>query len=320
MEVTRTLVRPSPLLGLCVRGCLLLGALHNKESTTPTPDLTNDSCWFVSFAKVVPMNVDFAIHRFAEWTMLMLGESILSLLIVDVPNEDSSYFATFYFGLLTVMFLQYLHFRSMPHAADDHAMRRSKNRGVGWTIFKYLYSCALVALGAVYGVFVTSFSYEVDETEMHRRSRRTTSMMMRMLGEPDDFSARMLASTGGSLTLEEFNKMEQSAAHLFSIALSIIFFALDGMSFMTVGFEGCKSRVHCSKNLQYNIKGLLLIVCRVGLLVFCATLSQWETDPQVLAGAGLCITIGQIIARKLGLRYLSKNLDNEAIEDSAAKH
>jgi hypothetical protein len=267
------------------------------------------------------MNVDFSIHRFAEWTMLMLGESILSLLIVDVPHEDSDYFATFYCGLLTVMFLQYLHFRSMPHAADDHAMRRSKNRGVGWTIFKYLYSCALVALGAVFGVFVTSFSYEVDETDTHRRSRRTTSVMMRMImGEPpDDFRVRMLASGGGSLTQQEFDDMEQSAAHLFSIALSIIFFALDGMSFMTVGLQGCKSRVHCSKSLQYNIKGLLLILFRVGLLVFCATLSQWETDPQVLAVAGLGITIGQIIARKFGWRYLSKNLDDD-VEGVATPH
>ena len=29
----------------------------------------------------VPMNIDYAIHRYGEWTMLMLGESVLSLLV-----------------------------------------------------------------------------------------------------------------------------------------------------------------------------------------------------------------------------------------------
>lgn len=44
----------------------------------------------------VPMNVDFALHRNGEWIMLMLGESIFSLLIVDVPNETTEFHITFY--------------------------------------------------------------------------------------------------------------------------------------------------------------------------------------------------------------------------------
>lgn len=93
--------------------------------------------------------------------MLMLGESILSLLIVDVPAENTEYFTTFYCGLLTVIFLQYLHFRSMPEHADDFALRRSKNRGMVWALLHYAYSCALLGLGAALSLFVLSFSYEV---------------------------------------------------------------------------------------------------------------------------------------------------------------
>jgi hypothetical protein len=257
------------------------------------------------------MNVDFSIHRYGEWTMLMLGESILSLLIVDVPDEGTDYYATFYCSLLTVIFLQYLHFRSMPHAADDHAMRRSKNRGMGWVLFKYMYSCALVALGSAFTLFASSFSYEIDETGTQHRKVMATTMMM---GAQDDFSSgRQLAGGGGgSVTREEFDRMEQTAAHLFSIALTIVFFGLDGMSFMSVGWEGCKARVHCTTTFKYNLKGLVLVLVRTGLLVFCATLSQWMTDPKVLAGTGLGITIGQIITRKLGMRYLNKKLEHAA--------
>lgn len=33
------------------------------------------------------MNVNYAIHRYGEWTILMLGETVLSLLIVDIVNS-----------------------------------------------------------------------------------------------------------------------------------------------------------------------------------------------------------------------------------------
>ena len=72
--------------------------------------------------------------------MLMLGESILSLLIVDVPDEDKDYYATFYSAMLTVILLQYLHFRSQPNHADGHALRRDKDAGVGYTIMQAIYS------------------------------------------------------------------------------------------------------------------------------------------------------------------------------------
>lgn len=58
--------------------------------------------------------------------MLMLGESVFSLLIV-APLEDPDYYTSFFCSLLTVILLQYLHFKSQPEAADHHAMRRSKN-------------------------------------------------------------------------------------------------------------------------------------------------------------------------------------------------
>ena len=45
--------------------------------------------------------------------MLMLGESILSLLIVDVVDGDPRYDATFYAGILSVILLQYLHYRTL---------------------------------------------------------------------------------------------------------------------------------------------------------------------------------------------------------------
>jgi low temperature requirement protein LtrA len=123
---------------------------------------------------VVPMNVEFLVHRNGEWTMLMLGESILSLLIVDVPEEDTEYFTTFYCSLMTVILLQYLYFRSQPHNADDHAVRKDKHLGMMWTIVLFVYSASLVALGVALMLFVLSFSSSSSdsdhEDDPHRRT------------------------------------------------------------------------------------------------------------------------------------------------------
>ncbi len=230
----------------------------------------------------------------------MLGESILSLLIVDVPAEDTGYFTTFYCSLLTVIFLQYLHFRSMPHNADDHAMRRSKNRGMVWGLMKYTYSCALIALGAAFTLFIMSFaSDEINEAS-------------------DAYGERRLAATNnGSKSLHELQQLEQHAANLFCLALALIYFTLDVMSLMNVGLESAWGRCRCQRNHAYNITGIALVFLRVGLIVFCATLGQWRTDPQVLAGVGLGVTISQMILRKLGEKYLNKGLEAETEERNA---
>jgi hypothetical protein len=52
------------------------------------------------------------------------GESVLSLLIVVAP-ETSEYYETFFSGVISITLLEYLHFRSQPYDADDHAMVRT---------------------------------------------------------------------------------------------------------------------------------------------------------------------------------------------------
>jgi hypothetical protein len=52
------------------------------------------------------------------------GESVLSLLIVVAP-ETSEYYETFFSGVISITLLEYLHFRSQPYDADDHAMVRN---------------------------------------------------------------------------------------------------------------------------------------------------------------------------------------------------
>ena len=168
------------------------------------------------------MNINFAIHRYGEWTMLMLGESVLSLLIVDV-SERSDYYKTFFSGILSITFLEFLHFRSQPHDPDDHALRRSKEAGVLFTTLMQIYSAALVALGTAYKMLL--FEYVFEETARDSSHRRQLSAFL------DRFLAG--AAEAPRFTTDD---RRQRVAHFFCISLALVFVCLDGMILAWDGF------------------------------------------------------------------------------------
>jgi hypothetical protein len=227
--------------------------------------------------------------------MLMLGESIFSLLIIDVPNEGSDFFATFYCGILTVVLLQYLHFRSQPQHADLHALRRDKNAGVWWNIFLHAYSLALVCLGAAYTFFLLFSGEEEEEKDSHRRLTAE-----RWLAEAPDL-----------------DEAREPAAHLFSGSLAVIFFCLDVMTILHLGIKEGKDRCRCARTKKWNAKGIAVVFVRGCLVVFTATLSQWETEPESLAIIGLFCVLAQLLLRKLGILYLEKHVHPLIIGDAA---
>ena len=209
--------------------------------------------------------------------MLMLGESIFSLLIVYVGKEGDSFYTVFYCGILTVIFLQLLHFQSQPHEADSHASRRSKNAGILWSWCQHIYSLALVLLGAAFTFFLT-FSDDMLYYDGRRRN---------------------LAGSASVLTGEEI----ETAAHLFCGSLAVVFFSLEIMSFLHLGFR--ESRDRCDLEGGKNYAGILLVAFKVGVVVFTATLSQWETNPETLTIIALCTVISQLGMRRLCSTFLS---------------
>ena len=103
-------------------------------------------------ATSVPVNVHFCMHRYGEWFMLMFGESVMSLLIVEGDNESLNRNLKFYAGILSVTCLARQHFKSEPagpHA--DHALSRSRSSNYLYTaLLVPLYSMALIATGVGY--------------------------------------------------------------------------------------------------------------------------------------------------------------------------
>jgi len=269
------------------------------------------------------MNLDFAIHRMGELTMLVLGEIILSLLIVK--GETANHHKIFYFGIVTAIVMQMLHFRSQPHDADAHAMRRHKNAGVLFEQTFAIYSAALIAVGASYKLLLYSVSESDYGRRLHPHLPNAVEPGVRWLAAAADDS-------GCGPSAEEKKYL---VAHLFSTSMAVVFVCLDIMLLAHVGLkkevEKCKILGSASENgtekMRYNFKGVLFVFLpRGAITIFIATLSQWVKDPSTLAGLGLAAVLCQFITRLLGNIWLpdsdfslrtrsDRNLLHEGISD-----
>jgi hypothetical protein len=199
--------------------------------------------------------------------MLMLGESIFSLLVVSVPQEDQDFFTVFYLCLLTVVFVQLLHFQSQPHNADTHAMRRHKNAGALWNILQQLLSFSLVLLGSCF-----TFILEYAGKEERRR-----------------------------LAPSELNF--QAVADLFSGSLCIIFVCLSVTNLLHLGKHEVQKR--CVVKGKNGWKGVAVFFTHAALIGISATLSRWMNHPRNLSIAGLCLVLLQLSVRKFETVHLS---------------
>lgn len=212
--------------------------------------------------------------------MLMLGESIFSLLIVQVDNPSEQFHSVFFFGISTIIFLQLLHFQSQPHHADQHAARRNKDAGILYSLLLQLYSFALVLLGAAFTFFLT-FAESAASTDNSSEYNAN-----RLLADP----------------IVDADAANQKAAHLFSGAMATIFSTLDITTILHLGFEESRKRLQ-----KAPIKGSMLAVLRTLIILFMATLSQWQTIPKILAVCGFLAVLAQLLLRKLGLKCMAKD-------------
>ncbi|GKY93844.1 hypothetical protein MPSEU_000351300 [Mayamaea pseudoterrestris] len=241
----------------------------------------------------VPMHVEYAIHRYGEWTMLMLGESILSLLIVNVVDSED-YYGVFFAGVIAIIFLQYVHFRSQPSDPAEHAMRRSRLSGMLVNYTYQIYSASLIILGCTYKMFL----YEVVE------ATQTSHGRFRVLGKVFD---RWLAEEESSLPTEV---RQQNIANLFSGSMACVWLCQDIMLLAHKGLHANYHRgVECS--IAKRAISVSFVLVRVGLIVFFATLSQYETDPARLAAIGCAGVVMQFLSRAVGTMVFTGKVNKQ---------
>lgn len=253
----------------------------------------------------VPMNIEFVIHRYGEWTMLMLGESILSLVIVDdiSASEESDYYLTFYFGLISVILLQFVHFKSSPQHAEQHAMRRSRNAAFVYNCLVQAYSASLIIVGVSYKMLLTEYtskySYEYDSSG-------------RELAGADDSSSEKLSTDDRRLRI----------AYFFCGGLLGTFAFLDWMNVAHVGIHASYEKSQCPTRKKWRVKGLVLVVfSRICIAVCLVVLSLYIYHyPKYIALLGLVSVALHVWIRFLGKVYFPSNIHTESSHDHQDKH
>jgi hypothetical protein len=242
----------------------------------------------------VPMNISYCIHRYGEWTMLMLGETVLSLLIVDL-SEGYDYYKTFFSGVISIILLEYLHFRSQPHDPDEHAWRRDKNSGFVFLVLMQVYSASLIILGASYKMLLYEYVYAEDG------NRR---MLLPAL-------TRLLAGGESAALRFETDDRRQRIAHFFCGSMALVFFCMDAMAIAHRGISANVHRCECEATQKTRYSVVFLITLRVAVIGFIASLSQYTTAPGVLAAVGLCGILSQLILRVMGSFAFPVNEEEE---------
>ena len=99
--------------------------------------------------KMVPLHIGFVTDRFGSWMMMMIGESVLSLLLVEDEGADTSseFYYTFFAGFVIAQFIQSLHYSFEVFTSDGHALRRKHRAGASWMLLTTYYSLSIVLLG-----------------------------------------------------------------------------------------------------------------------------------------------------------------------------
>lgn len=263
--------------------------------------------------------------------MLMLGESVLSLLIVDIV-ETSDYYKTFIVGIISIVLLEYLHFQNQPRYVeeafgfyskevciliflfflercsdpDKHALRRSLLASFAFYWIYQVYSLSLIVLGASYKMLLWEFLYMEEYEDSHRRSLLFPGLEDRWLA----------GGTSAALRFPSENR-QQRIAHFFCGSMALVFFCMDAISLAHRGASDNWKECECTESKRKKLLALLLVASRAGVVVFIATLSQYETEPDNLATIGLFSIFAQLLLRALGcwiFRHDEEDAEEQALE------
>ena len=282
--------------------------------------------------------------------MLMLGEAVLSLLIVDT-TESTTYYVVAGVGVLTVILLQAVKFESEPSHAEGHALWRSLNWGVVYAMLVQLLSMGLIAFGVSYKVMLKSIHKESEKKKASYGSDYGSDY-----GESDgSYGYGEAEESGGYETgdkagygNEEGNEYkgggedyassypesrhrflapsvsttDLASAALFSGALTIVLIALECMTNSHINTHDSLSHFLHPGQWLHEAGGKVkfaLFLFKIGLILLTATLSLWLTEPNQVAIAGFFIVAAFAIARIVWWNYIHYTFDGKEIGTDSGK-
>ena len=249
--------------------------------------------------RFVPNNVDYIIHRFGEWIMLMVGESILSLLIVET-TESRNYYIITTFGVLTVILLHILKVESDPSHAEDHALWGNLRNAMSYGYLLQILSMSLIAFGICFKIFLK---------DVVKEEQKEDAVDDYGYNEKDEKRGRMLAPAGST--------SDEAAAALFTAALSSVLVSLELMLLTHNGIKKAIRRLYHEQpdtNDHENVQSIrrdklntpivIIAIVKFSTILFAITLNQWTSEPAILTICGFSIVFIMALTRVLGWAFI----------------
>jgi hypothetical protein len=227
----------------------------------------------------VPHNVDYMIHRYGDWIMLLIGESVLSLLIVDTI-EAQEYYTVAVLGGVTVIIVQLIIFESEPSHALGHALWRSMFTAALYSILIQVLSIGLIGLGASYKVMLTNIL--LDQQEAESGHRRLAGASPRISDEVVD------ALYCGSL----------------SSVLLMLELMLSSHKRVTKSYHQLLKDLRSFNVQSLNWHFLAIAVFKAGLIIYTMTLPAWAQRPLEINLIGFLVVANMAMTRVLGWNYI----------------
>lgn len=250
--------------------------------------------------RFVPNNVDYMVHRYGEWIMLMVGESILSLLIVET-TESRNYYIITTFGVLTVILLHILKVESDPSHAEDHALWGNIRNAMSYGYLLQILSMSLIAFGICFKIFLKDVLKEEQKEDA-----------------VEEYGSGQKAVEGyGRMLAPSSNTSDEAAAALFTAALSFVLVSLELMLLTHNGIKKAIRRlyheqvginddenVQSSRQDKLNIPIVIIAVVKFATILFAITLNQWTSEPAILTLCGFGIVFIMALTRVLGWAFI----------------
>mmetsp|Transcript_21856 Transcript_21856/g.33808 ORF Transcript_21856/g.33808 Transcript_21856/m.33808 type:complete len:434 (-) Transcript_21856:1078-2379(-) len=209
----------------------------------------------------VPVIVDYLIKRYGEFTLLLLGECILSLLGIGETTTSKYYYMIVIFGIVTVIWLLFLIFESEPSDAQAHALWGNRWNTVCYILLIQIITISLIGLGASFKIFLHTV---IDENTLPYDDGRDIGIKF------------------------------------FVVVLSLVVVSLELLNLCHVGIKRAVGHLFQTteggkRKLYWPVFVVALI--KVGIFLFCFTLNQWIHEAEHIVPAGCAVVVALSITR-----------------------
>ncbi len=246
------------------------------------------------------LSEDYLIKRYGEFTLLMLGESILSLIGIGHTTISRDYYLVVIVGIVTVIWLHFLHFESELQNASEHALW-----GHRWNTVCYILIIQVITISLI--GFGSSFKGESVTTLALRLILLTVKIsLIHLILNMPVFLHEVIDENTHESTHESANESKTQPTHekngtiFFVIVLSLVVVSLELLNLCHTGIK--RAVGHLFQTIEGGKRKLywpivIISLIKVAIFLFCMTLHKWLDEPEYIVPAGCAVVIALSITR-----------------------